>query len=425
MRADVGIKEVQIIQWFVEPEARVEQFDKICEVQSDKAVTEPVDIVKITSRFDGVIKKLHYEPEDVAQVGKSDISPEDEAILAPPAEQAGSSSAPQQPQRAAEQARGQEDSSQVERDSATKGKHASLATPAVRGLLKELDVKITDVTGTGKDGRVMKEDVYKFVAVRKAETDVGPRAPATRQTSTADHAQLEKTITLTPVQSQMFKTMTRSLTIPHFLYADEIDVTVLSTLRRRLNAQAMNGEKLSYLHFIIKAVSLALEDFPLLNARVDAGNGEQAPKLVIREKHNVGIAMDTPQGLLVPNIKNVSSRSMLDIATECSRLQALAKDGKLSATDLTGGTITVSNIGSIGGTYVAPVLVQNEVAILGIGKARIIPAFDDQDRVIKKEVMNFSWSADHRVVDGATMARMAERVKVFVEGPGLMMARLR
>ena len=271
----------------------------------------------------------------------------------------------------------------------------------------------------------MKEDVHKLVAVPKAESDVGPRAPASRQTSTADHAQVEKTITLTPVQSQMFKTMTRSLTIPHFLYADEIDVTVLSTLRRRLNAQAMNGEKLSYLHFIIKAVSLALEDFPLLNARVDAGNGEQAPKLVVREKHNVGIAMDTPQGLLVPNIKNVSSRSMLDIATECSRLQALAKDGKLSATDLTGGTITVSNIGSIGGTYVAPVLVQSEVAILGIGKARIIPAFDDQDRVIKKEIMNFSWSADHRVVDGATMARMAERVRAFVEGPGLMMARLR
>lgn len=286
-------------------------------------------------------------------------------------------------------------------------------------------MKITDVTGTGKDGRVMKEDVHKFIAVRKAESDVGPRAPATRQTSTADHAQVEKTITLTPVQSQMFKTMTRSLTIPHFLYADEIDVTVLSTLRRRLNAQEMSGEKLSYLHFIIKAVSLALEDFPLLNACVDAGNGEQAPKLVVREKHNIGIAMDTPHGLLVPNIKNVSSRSMLDIATECSRLQTLAKDGKLSAADLTGGTITVSNIGSIGGTYVAPVLVQSEVAILGIGKARIFPAFDDQDRVIKKEVMNFSWSADHRVVDGATMARMAERVRAFVEEPGLMMARLR
>jgi 2-oxoisovalerate dehydrogenase E2 component (dihydrolipoyl transacylase) len=359
---------------------------------------------------------------------QSDISPEDEAILAPPAEQAGSSSAPQQPQRAAVQAQGQQDATinvQDESSSAAAGKHASLATPAVRGLLKELKVAITDVTGTGKDGRVTKEDVHRFMAAQKLESDSGAQAPAGRQASSADHSQVEKTITLTPVQSQMFKTMTRSLTIPHFLYADEVDVTALSTLRRRLNAQPLNGQKLSYLQFIVKAVSLALEDFPLLNARVDAGNGDQAPKIVMRENHNIGIAMDTPQGLLVPNIKNVSSRSMLDIATECSRLLNLARDGKLSATDLTGGTITVSNIGSIGGTYVSPVLVSSEVAILGIGKAKTIPAFDDQDHVIRKEVMNFSWSADHRIVDGATMARMAERVRAFVEEPVLMMARLR
>lgn len=223
----------------------------------------------------------------------------------------------------------------------------------------------------------------------------------------------------------MFKTMTRSLSIPHFLYTDEVAINSLSVLRCRLNTQPANGQKLSFLHFIIKAVSLALEDFALLNARVEVGDGTEAPKLVLREKHNIGIAMDTPQGLLVPNIKDVASKSILDIASECSRLQALAKDGKLSVTNLTGGTITVSNIGSIGGTYVAPVLVQSEVAILGVGKARTIPAFDEQDRVVKKEIMNFSWSADHRVVDGATMAKMAERVRAFVEDPALMMARLR
>ena len=284
---------------------------------------------------------------------------------------------------------------------------------------------ITDVTGTGKDGRVMKEDVHSLVATRKEESGPKDQSPKVRQPLTSDQAQAERTLPLTPVQSQMFKTMTRSLIIPHFLYADEIDITALSKLRGRLNTQAINGQRLSYLHFIIKAVSLALEEFPLLNARVEAIDEDHIPKLIMREKHNVGIAMDTPQGLLVPNIKNVASRSMLDIATECSRLQALAKDGKLAAADLTGGTITVSNIGSIGGTYVAPVLVSSEVAILGVGKARTIPAFDEQESVIKKEIMNFSWSADHRVVDGATMARMAERVRAFTEDPGLMMARLR
>lgn len=286
-------------------------------------------------------------------------------------------------------------------------------------------MSIAKVVGTGKDGRVLKEDVHKFAAARDAGPTSRPSPTSARQSPSTDQAQVEKPITLTPVQSQMFKTMTRSLTIPHFLYADEVDVTPLSTLRQRLKVQPASGPKLSFLHFIIKAVSLALEDFPLLNARVEARVEGEAPKLVMREKHNIGIAMDTPQGLLVPNIKNVSSRSILDIASECNRLQALARDGKLSVMDLTGGTITVSNIGSIGGTYVAPVLVQSEVAILGVGKARTVPAFDDQDRVIKKDIMNFSWSADHRVVDGATMARMAERVRAFVEEPGLMMARLR
>ena len=304
-------------------------------------------------------------------------------------------------------------------------KHAALATPAVRGLLKELNVNIVDVTGTGRDGRVLKDDVLKYAASRDQNPSTTPTRRSPRSSHSNNGSQIETPISLTPVQSQMFKTMTRSLTIPHFLYADETDLTPLSTLRRRVNTNSLNSQKLSYLPFIIKAVSLALEDFPLINARVEAGSEEEAPKLIMREKHNVGVAMDTPQGLLVPNIKNVSSLSILEIASELTRLQLLARDGRLSITDLTGGTITVSNIGSIGGTYTVPVLVHSEVAILGVGKARTVPAFDEQDRVVKKEVINFSWSADHRVIDGATMARMAERVRGFVEDPGMMTARLR
>ena len=342
--------------------------------------------------------------------------------MALPAEQAGSPSDPQQPQKAVEQ---QSQVPEEIRDAAPAEKCAALTTPAVRGLLKELNVNIADVIGTGKDGRVTKDDVQNFVVSRNTGATHSARPQPIRGLYNADQAQVEKPITLTPVQSQMFKTMTKSLSIPHFLYADEIDVTGLSTLRQRLNNQPSSAPRLSYLPFVMKAVSLALESFPLLNARVDIGTGENAPKLVIREKHNIGVAMDTPQGLLVPNVKDVSARSIRDIASEVSRLQALAKDGKLSANDLTGGTITVSNVGSIGGTYVAPVLVQSEVAILGIGKVRTIPAFDDDDRVVKKNVMNFSWSADHRVVEGATMARMAERVRTFVEEPALMMTRLR
>ncbi|KAL9096267.1 MAG: hypothetical protein Q9163_006455, partial [Psora crenata] len=412
------IKEVQIIQWFVQPGARVEEWDKVCEVASDKANVE------ITSKYDGVIKKLHYEPEDVVQVGQplleidvlDDVVPDDEATLA---------SEPQQPAPGVQE----KDISYKAREEggleAFSGRHAALATPAVRGLLKELDVNITDVKGTGKDGRVLKEDVHRYVAGRDSGPSSTAQATPRRSAFGVEEAQVEKAIGLTPIQSQMFKAMTKSLSIPHFLYADEVDVTVLSALRRRLNAQLRDGPKLSYLHFIIKAVSLALEEFPLLNARVEAGIDQPAPQLIMREKQNIGVAMDTPKGLLVPNIKNVSSQSIGEIASECSRLQALAKEGRLSATDLTGGTITVSNIGNIGGTYVAPIIVQSEVAILGLGKARTLPRFNDKDEMVKKEIMNFSWSADHRLVDGATMARMAEKVRGFVEEPGLLIARLR
>lgn len=359
---------------------------------------------------------------------QSDAGLEAEAVIAPPNQQPGPPSSPQQPQKAAGVGRDQTGNipiSGVAKTAAPMERHATLATPAVRGLLKGLDVNIADLTGTGRDGRVLKDDVLKYAANRDQSFSPTPRQRSSRPLGSNDGSQVETPISLTPVQSQMFRTMTSSLTIPHFLFADEIDLTPLSALRRRLNVHPANPQKLSYLPFIIKAVSLALEGFPLINARVEASNKQKAPQLIMRERHNIGVAVDTPQGLLVPNIKNVSSLSILDIAAELSRLQSLAHDGKFSISDLTGGTLTVSNVGSIGGTYVAPVIVHDEVAILGIGKARTVPAFDDRDQVLKKEIINFSWSADHRVVDGATMARMGERVREFIEEPGMMVAKLR
>lgn len=225
----------------------------------------------------------------------------------------------------------------------------------------------------------------------------------------------------------MFKTMTRSLSIPHFLYTDELNVTALSLLRHHVNTQlsSANQPKLSYLPFLIKALSLALDSYPILNARVDTDTDASRPYLVMRSTHNIGIAMDTPQGLIVPNVKNANTLSIVDIASEIQRLQSLALASKLTPADLTGGTITVSNIGSIGGTYVAPILVSSEVAILGMGKKRVLPAFDEEGKVVEREVMNLSWSADHRVVDGATVARCAEVVRGFVERPEGMVVRLR
>ncbi|KFY61673.1 hypothetical protein V496_04949 [Pseudogymnoascus sp. VKM F-4515 (FW-2607)] len=440
--ADIGegIRECEIIQWFVEPGARVEEFDKICEVQSDKASVE------IPSRFSGVIKKLHYDTGEMAKVGKALIDIDVPEEVAEAVEQAGT--APLGGEAGSESVMSEGLASTIKPDTSSaaaaevkvdtekpvvvKGKHATLATPAVRHLTKELKVDISDVNGSGRDGRVTKDDVHQFAKARDAgQAAPTPQAAGTPHRPAPDHGPQQETPTqLTNMQAQMFKAMTASLKIPHFLYADEIDVSSLFHLRQRLNKSLAKSPpadaqvtKLSVLPFLIKAMSLAIGRYPILNARVDVG-ADSKPSLVMRAQHNIGVAMDTPQGLLVPVIKNANALSILSIASELARLQALAKAGKLTTADLTGGTITLSNIGNIGGTYVAPVIVEKEVAILGIGKRRTIPAFGEGGEVVRKEVMNFSWSADHRVVDGATMAKAAEVVRGFVEEPDMMIVHL-
>ena len=417
-------------------------------MQSDKASVE------ITSRFAGTVKKLYYEAGEMARVGKPfvdiDIQGEPrkedvEALIAPVPDK--ETPVPEVPSEAASGSRPEGRPEAVEYaeldtpERRPKGKMAALATPAVRHLSKEMKVDIVDIDGTGKDGRVLKEDIYQFVQRR----DAGAAQSSPAQAAGGPAAQSETRVQLSQTQHMMFKSMTRSLTIPHFLFADEVDFSNLVDLRSRLNrvlakdAAALSSSsssssspsspgqpaKLSYLPFIIKAVSLALHQFPILNARVDVdGNGDSGsgsssskPTLVYRSRHNIGVAMDTPQGLLVPVVKDVGARSILSIAGELARLQGLAQAGRLAPADLAGGTITVSNIGNIGGTYLSPVITAREVAILGIGRMRTVPAFDDRDNVVKRQVCNFSWSADHRVVDGATMARAADFGRRLLEEP--------
>jgi 2-oxoisovalerate dehydrogenase E2 component (dihydrolipoyl transacylase) len=294
--------------------------------------------------------------------------------------------------------------------------------------LKDLNVNILDVKGTGKDGRVTKDDVQKFAATGGQQpittSQQTAAAPAARPATTIDTQQSETRESLTHMQSQMFKTMTKSLQIPHFLFTDELNIDAVTTLRRKLSSDPSSAQKVTSLAFIVKAVSLALEEYPILNAKIDTTDPKK-PTIIMRRNHNIGVAMDTPQGLIVPNIKNVAARSISDIAAEISRLSALGKEGKLTPADLTGGTFTVSNIGNIGGTYVSPVIVSTEVAILGVGRSRVLPVFDEAGQVTKAELVNFSWSADHRVVDGATMARMANKVRSFIESPDRMLLRLR
>ncbi|KAF2706821.1 hypothetical protein K504DRAFT_536233 [Pleomassaria siparia CBS 279.74] len=449
--ADIGegITECQVIQWFVKPGARVEQFDPICEVQSDKASVE------ITSRFDGVIKKLYYEPDDMAKVGKplvdidiqSEISPADEALLNDGStEEAANQLSKKNTQQEQGLEVGRHDTKAVAADTSSSepaqslpseppkeqtrtqrqtGKHASLATPAVRHMVKEYNLKIEDIEGTGKDGRVLKEDVQNHSELSKDSATTQATA-STKAPAPAPIQQMEdQTRPLSNIQAAMFKQMTRSLSIPHFLYTDTVDFSALNALRKKFNAHKEKSQRLTTLPFVVKAVSLALQQYPLLNAHLDTTSNPNKPQMLIKGQHNIGIAIDCPSGLLVPVVKNVQSHSIESLAVEIARLGALARSGKLSSADLSGATMTLSNIGSIGGTAVAPVIVSPQVAILGIGRARVVPAFGDNGEIVRKEECVFSWSADHRVIDGAMAARCAEAARGYLESMESMLVRLR
>ncbi|KAI5206131.1 CoA-dependent acyltransferase [Aureobasidium subglaciale] len=405
--ADIGegTRECQIIQWFVQPGARVEQFDKLCEVQSDKTASD------ITSPFDGVIKKLYYEADDMALVGKplldidiqSDISPEDEALI----EGSGGENVDVPQKEAQQPLPPQQEPPNTEREevrgplSKTKYHDKGLATPAVRHLVKELNVKVEDIEGSGKDGRVLKEDVHRHVSQGSEQSDQEQVAKDVKKS-------------LTPVQTAMFKAMTRSLTIPHFLYSSTVDTGNLTKFRGKINGTREAGHKLTPLPFILKAISLAMAHHPLLNAWLDTSDPKK-PELSYKAAHDFGLAVDTPSGLLVPVIRNVESQSVASIAEQIKVISGKAREGKLGAKDLQGPTFSVSNIGSIGGGVVAPIIVEPQVAIVGVGRARAVAGFDEQGNVVRKEEMVLSWSADHRVVDGAECARCAERVNWYLQ----------
>lgn len=460
--ADIGegITECQLIQWFVQPGARVEQFDKICEVQSDKASVE------ITSPFDGVIKKLHYEPDDMAITGKplvdidiqSEISEADAQRLGGEggegaeaseggekegAEEAAETETSQEASEKTSQNTQAEDpatppppssstpSSAPSQSSSSpppaKGDKGTLATPAVRRLTKEHNVNIADVQGTGKDGRVLKEDVEKFVSgggqQQQQQQSQQPAAPAPTPTPTVSRE--DKKVQLTNVQNMMFKTMTKSLNIPHFLYSTATDMGAISSMRTKLNSKAQSAEqKVTHLSFILKALSLSLQYHPLLNSSLNTQDPKK-PELTHKGSHNFGVAIDAPSGLLVPVVKNVQDLTIAQIAATLRELGDKARNNKLAPGDFKNATFTVSNIGSVGGGVVAPVISEPQVAIMAIGRSKMVPAFDENDELIKKEELTLSWSADHRVVDGAECARCAERVRGYLEDPGTMLAGLR
>ncbi|CAL1280448.1 unnamed protein product [Larinioides sclopetarius] len=404
---------LNIIYRYIKEGDKVNQFDSICEVQSDKAS------VTITSRFDGHIKKLYYEVDDTAKVGLPLVD----------------TSSDEQVDQVQDQLAAPAGGAQSE---FFKLADKVLTTPAVRKIAAENNIKLIEVLGTGKDGRILKEDVYAYLeksyfSVLQPSPSPVPTPPSKLARPPVESPKMPALDITVPVgkdrtepikgyKKAMVKTMTKSLSIPCFSYCDEIDLTNLVQMKEKFKSIAEEkGIKISFMPFFIKAASLALMEYPIINASVD----EKCENLFYKSSHNIGIAMDTPQGLLVPNIKNVQNLSILQVASELNRLHDLGRKGSLNANDLSGGTFSLSNIGAIGGTYARPVILSPEVAIGAVGKIQALPRFDQNDHVVKRHIMQVSWTADHRVIDGATICRFSNLWKSYLEDPATMLLHLR
>jgi len=389
-----GIIECEVIEWKVKEGDIIEEDQIVVDVSTDKA------IVEIPSMYPGRVVKLYYAAGDIAKVHSPlyAIEIEDEQTSEVEIEQ----EAPEPKLELVKQhpvAKYVIDNNKV------------LTTPAVRKLARQNDLDLSKIAGSGKQGRVLKEDVLRYL-----DEPLTPIVPALVAVAN------DRREPIVGVRKIMARHMTESVsTIPHFSFVDEIDVTELIKLKASLKARYGSDDlKITLMPLLMKALSLSLLAFPIINSRVDNDFSE----ITYLTSHNIGMAVDGKTGLLVPNVKDVQQRSIVEIAQEIGRLTGAARSGIINPADLKGGTVTISNIGAIGGISAAPIINKPEVAIVALGKIQGLPRFDDNGQLVERQIMTVSWSGDHRVIDGATIARFNNHWKAYLETPETMMANM-
>jgi pyruvate dehydrogenase E2 component (dihydrolipoamide acetyltransferase) len=415
-----GIAEGEIVKWFVKPGDTINEDDTLLEVQNDKSVEE------IPSPVTGTIKNIVVSEGTVANVG--DVLVEIDA----PGHNDTAASAPAASEPAKTEQAAPAPAASTEIVAAADPNKRVLAMPSVRQFAREKDVDITQVTPTGKGGRVTKADIESFIsgggqaaqAPTQTETqeapqttEAAPKAPA--KPFTSDLGEMETREKMTPTRKAIAKAMVNSKhTAPHVTLHDEVEVSKLWDHRKKFkDVAAENGTKLTFLPYVVKALTATVKKFPILNASID----DAAQEVVYKNYYNIGIATDTDHGLYVPNVKNANTKSMFAIADEINEKAALAHEGKLAAQDMRDGSITISNIGSVGGGWFTPVINYPEVAILGVGTIAQQPVVNADGEIVVGRVMKLSLSFDHRIVDGATAQKAMNNIKRLLADPELLL----
>lgn len=424
--ADVGegITECEIVKWFVETGTRVEEFDNLVEVQSDKASVE------ITSRYTGTVIEHCYQVGQVAKVGsplcriRLEYGQDVESELDGQSHSNETKDVNEEVKNNSDQV--QEIEKRQESDTSfSSSRFKTLATPAVRRLTRENGVQIEDVRGTGKDGRVTKEDVQQFIASKSQDQQKEFHSPLQLEENASQF--ITESIPITGVRKAMFKAMSNTWTAPHFGYSDEVDVTELEEIRKRIakvngkgTNQIINEEpKMTLLPFLLKALSITLNDHPLFRSILDT----QSMSLKQAKEHRISIAFASSKGLLTPTLQgDVRSLSIIDIARQIGNLQSIGASRNLTQSEMgSGATITLSNIGSIGGTHTFPLIPPTGQMIIGaIGRTRILPRFEgdpSNGKVRPATILPISFSADHRIVEGIELAKFVNDWKKLLEDP--------
>ena len=433
-----GIAEGEIVKIDIKVGDTIQEDDILFEVQNDKSVEE------IPSPVSGKVLEVRVQEGTVARVGDIIVVIDDGSG---PAEAAAPAAAPEAAPAAVEApvapAAAPTPAAPAAPAQATGVPAASnpdklvLAMPSVRQYAREKGVDITLVVPTGKGGRVTREDIDNFggapvasaapaveaaVASAPAAQVEAPAAPAAKAEPAkpfVGSAEREERVKLTPMRKAISKAMVNSKhTAPHVTLHDQVEVSKLWDHRKKFkDVAAAQGTKLTFLPYVVKALAVAMKKFPVLNASIDDASQE----IVYKNYINIGIATDTDLGLFVPNIKDANTKSMFGIADEINALAAKAHEGKLTAADMGQGTITISNIGSVGGGWFTPVINYPEVAILGVGTIVREPVINENDEIVIGRNMKLSLSFDHRIVDGATAQKAMNELKRLLADPELLL----
>ncbi|OXM86773.1 dihydrolipoamide acetyltransferase family protein [Paenibacillus rigui] len=422
-----GIHEGEIVKWLVKPGDVVDDETIIMEVQNDKSTVE------VPAPVAGKIVEIKVPEGTMCTIGDLIATMEVEGAVPQQAHGHGESAAPAAPAAAAPAAPAAPAAAPAAPAAAapapTAASGAVLATPSVRKLAREKGLNIAQVTPTGRNGRVTKEDVLAFAAggapaaAAPAAAGEAPAAAATAAAapSTAAAAvsgeRVEERVPLKGIRKAIANAMVKSAyTAPHVTLMDEVDVTQLVALRGRAKAAAeKKGVKLTYLPFIVKALVAAARQFPAMNAMID----EEKNEIVYKKYYNIGIATDTDNGLIVPVIQDADRKNIWTIAEAIKDLAARGREGKLSGNEMKGSTISITNIGSAGGMFFTPIINFPEVAILGTGRIAEKPVVKNGEIVVAP-VMALSLSFDHRIIDGATAQNFLNYIKQLLADPELL-----